>query len=361
MALRMAKTEPAPHAKTEPAPHAKTEPAPHAKQIIAIAAGKGGVGKSAVTVNLALSLKNKGFSVGILDADLYGPSIRKMLPETQMPGKRGERLTPALSCGIPIISMAYFRAEDTATAVRAPIANRLIQQFLSQIDWPALDYLLIDFPPGTGDIPLTLGQHANLSGAVIVTTPQEISLQDVRKAIQLFTQMRVPILGIVENMSFYCSSTESKVYPFGRGGGEKLSQEYKVPLLTQIPLDPRISESGDLGKPIEIQEFDQLAESLLNIVKERHPSLLSSFINQNETFQLFWEDGTKSLLPAAVIQSHCPCAKCIDDTSNLENVCILDASYVGRYALKFAFNSGCSSGIYSIEALYELSKAEAKL
>ena len=339
---------------------AKTEPAPHAKQIIAIAAGKGGVGKSTVTVNLALAIKKKGFSVGILDADLYGPSIRKMLPETQMPGKRGERLIPAIASGIPMISMAYFRPEDTATAVRAPIANRLIQQFLNQIDWPPLDYLLIDFPPGTGDIPLTLGQHANLSGAVIVTTPQEISLQDVRKAIQLFSQMRVPILGIVENMSYFLPSpADSRLYPFGQGGGKKLAEEFNAPLLSEIPLKPEISESGDEGKAIDIDEFNQLADSLLNQVTDRLPSPLSSFENRRESLKLFLRDGTQASLSAHLIQSHCPCANCMGDSSSLTDVSLLDVSSVGRYALKFVFSSGCSSGIYSIESLRGLEKTKA--
>jgi ATP-binding protein involved in chromosome partitioning len=163
--------------------------------VIAIAAGKGGVGKSTVTVNLALALSLAGYKVGILDADLYGPSLRRMLPEDQLPQQKGPTIVPAICQGIRVISMAYFRQDNLATAVRAPIANSLISQFLDQVEWGPLDYLLIDFPPGTGDIQLTLSQKAKLTGAVMVTTPQQVAIMDVRKAMHLFSQVRGPCFG----------------------------------------------------------------------------------------------------------------------------------------------------------------------
>src|ERR1700733_7400327 len=201
-----------------------TLPRPRYKKAIAIAAGKGGVGKSTVTVNLALALKQKGYRVGVLDADVYGPSLRRMLPEDKLPQQIGERFIPAQSMGIQVISLAYFRRENEAAAVRAPIANAIVTQFIEQVEWEELDYLLVDFPPGTGDIQLTLGQKASLSGAILVTTPQEVALLDVRKAMHLFHQLHIPILGVLENMSYYYNSAiGEKVYLFGKDGGRRLA------------------------------------------------------------------------------------------------------------------------------------------
>jgi ATP-binding protein involved in chromosome partitioning len=247
-------------------PNAKTQP-----KIIGIAAGKGGVGKSTLTVNLALALIKKGLRVGLLDADLYGPSVRRMLPEDRLPKQEGELLIPAWSRGIRVLSMAYFRQENQATAVRAPIANGMIKKFLQQVSWGPLDYLLIDFPPGTGDIQITLSQQALLTGALMITTPQEISAMDVRKAIHLFQQLNVPLLGVVENMSHYEIAGE-RLYPFGKGGGARLGAEFALPLLAQIPLDPAISVSGDTGSSLfeeGPQHLQDIFTSLANQLEER--------------------------------------------------------------------------------------------
>lgn len=225
-------------------------PAPIA-HIIAIAAGKGGVGKSTVTVNLALALKSAGYAVGILDADLYGPSIRKMLPEEEIPAQKGQKLVPAICKGIKVISMAYFRTPGESMAVRAPIANGVLTQFLDQVDWGVLDFLLIDFPPGTGDIQITLSQKARLTGAVLVTTPQEVAIMDVRKASHLFDKVNVPIIGIMENMSYFSDPLSGKKqYLFGKGGGERLAAELGVPLLGEVPIDPEVCRSGDEGSSL---------------------------------------------------------------------------------------------------------------
>lgn len=230
------------------------------KYVIAIAAGKGGVGKSSITVNLALGLKKMGYRVGVMDIDIYGPSIRRMLPEDEMPRQSGDRIIPATCLGIKMISMAYFRKDGEAAVVRAPIANNLVQQFIKMVDWGELDFLLVDFPPGTGDVQLTLSQHANLTGAIMVTTPQEVALMDVRKAIHLFDQVKVPILGIVENMSYFIDQqTKEPIYIFGQGGGERLAKEMGVPLLARIPIDPQLCRCGDEGK--SLFELDPSAES----------------------------------------------------------------------------------------------------
>jgi ATP-binding protein involved in chromosome partitioning len=245
------------------------QPATKIAHVVAIAAGKGGVGKSTITVNLALALKQAGFSVGIMDMDIYGPSIRRMLPEDEMPVQKGDKIIPALCQGIRMISMAYFRKENEAAAVRAPIANGVVSQFINQIEWGTLDYLLIDFPPGTGDIQLTLSQKANLCGAIMVTTPQEVSVMDVRKAINLFDHMNVPVIGVVENMSYYLPlNGKEKIYVFGKGGGERLAQQVGVPFLGAIPIDPKICQCCDEGISLFSQDQESFAVGAFHEVAE---------------------------------------------------------------------------------------------
>jgi len=237
-----------PKKQSEPLP---LNPLAGVKAVIAIAAGKGGVGKSTLTVNLALALQAQGYRVGIMDTDIYGPSIRKMLPEDRLPTQKGALIQPALCRGIKMISMAYFKKEGEATAVRAPIANNLIAHFIKNVQWGDLDYLLVDFPPGTGDIQLTLSQQAHLMGAIMVTTPQEVALLDVRKAMSLFDHVRVPIIGVIENMSYYKADAQAEpLYLFGQGGGEKLATEMGSPFLGHVPLDPIVCQCGDKGNSL---------------------------------------------------------------------------------------------------------------
>lgn len=267
------------------------------RNVIAIAAGKGGVGKSSVTVNLGLALQQLGFSVGIMDTDLYGPSIRKMLPEERMPSQKGQTIIPALCQGIRMISMAYFRKENEAAAVRAPIANGLITQFIKNVSWGDLDYLLIDFPPGTGDVQLTLSQQANLTGAIMVTTPQEVALMDVRKAMHLFEQVKVPIIGIVENMSYYFhKKTDETLYLFGKGGGERLAKESGFPFLGAIPIDPSLCHSGDSGQSIfneGNQEAAHIASKFIDLAKQMnaHLSIMKARTGKYlPNFELEWKE-----------------------------------------------------------------------
>lgn len=274
----------------------KAAPLSTIKNVVAIAAGKGGVGKSTVTVNLALALRHSGYTVGIMDTDVYGPSIRKMLPEDVLPGQKGEILIPAMCQGIKMISMAYFRKEHEAAAVRAPIANGIITQFIKKVQWGELDFLLIDFPPGTGDIQLTLAQQANLNGAVLVTTPQEVALLDVRKAANLFNQVKVPIIGVVENMSYFQKDADSeRFYLFGCGGGERLAREMQVPILGSIPVDSAIGRCGDEGKSLfsggacssgGAQAFSKFEKAFL----ERLMSMRGQNSNGLESFEITWRE-----------------------------------------------------------------------
>jgi ATP-binding protein involved in chromosome partitioning len=261
---------------------------------IGVAAGKGGVGKSSVTVNLALALAASGARVGILDADLYGPSIGKMLPKAKAMEEIEGWMIPAEGLGIHYISLAHFPMGQKATIVRAPIANQIISEFLHHVKWPDLDFLLIDFPPGTGDIQLTLMQQASLIGTILVTTPQEVALLDVRKAYQMFKEMQVPVLGVIENMSYFEETSNKKVYPFGQGGGRSFCLECDLKLIGEIPIDPHISNCCDQGCSL-IERFPGNSSTILfeKIAREIQLSLITNKLEEKEvvkSFELIWDE-----------------------------------------------------------------------
>jgi ATP-binding protein involved in chromosome partitioning len=241
------------------------------KHIIGIAAGKGGVGKSTITVQLALSLKKLGYGVGILDGDLYGPSLNTLLPAEVPPKKGTHKLIPATSLGIKMMTLDYFGSETGLAAWRAPIANRFVSQFFSEVDWGPLDFLLIDFPPGIGDIPMTLSQQGKLNGAIAVTTPQAVALQDVIKAVKLFERLKIPLLGVIENMSYLDLPDGNRIHPFGKDGGKDLASTLSVPLFGTIPLDPAISKECDEGfKTLTPHPaFDVIVENILISLNKR--------------------------------------------------------------------------------------------
>ncbi len=229
---------------------------PGAKHVIAVSSGKGGVGKSTVCANLAVALAQEGYSVGLLDLDIYGPSMALMFNTKERPGCNDEeQFLPIEAHGIKLLSMGLLVDEASPVAVRGPLATRYVQQFLRNTDWGGVDFLLLDLPPGTGDIQLTIVQTAELAGAVIVTTPQEVALIDARKGVGLFEKVETPILGIIENMShFVCPSDGQIYYIFGEGGGEREAEKLGVPLLGKIPLDMATREGGDDGRPVALQD-----------------------------------------------------------------------------------------------------------
>ena len=232
---------------------------PGVKNIIAIASGKGGVGKSTTAVNIALTLRDQGAEVGILDADVYGPSLALLTGVRGRPDTTPDRkIMPLIGQGMKLMSMAFFTTDDTPVIWRGPMVHGLIKQFLTDVNWGELDYLIVDIPPGTGDAALTLTQMAPISGAVIVTTANDLSLIDARKGLQMFEKVGVPILGIVENMSYFTPSDQPdrKYHIFGRGGGERVAKELGVDFLGEVPIDPRIAEDGDVGKPIVASQPD---------------------------------------------------------------------------------------------------------
>jgi ATP-binding protein involved in chromosome partitioning len=221
------------------------------KNIIAVASGKGGVGKSTTAVNLAYSLAASGSSVGLLDADVYGPSIPHMTKPNKPEQSNSNLINPPLAGSVRIMSIGLFAGGDKATILRGPMVSGVIKQFLTQVNWGELDYLIIDYPPGTGDIQLTLSQTAPITGAVVVTTPQDVALIDVRKAIAMFDTMKVPVLGVVETMSYFlCDGCAKKHYIFRDGGGRRVASEFGVSFLGEIPMEPNVASACDQGKPL---------------------------------------------------------------------------------------------------------------
>lgn len=227
------------------------------KNIIAVASGKGGVGKSATAVNLALALRADGARVGVLDADIYGPSMPRMLGISGPPQTVGNRIVPQRAHGLQVMSIGFMVEEDTPMIWRGPMVTSALQQLLSETNWEGLDYLVIDLPPGTGDIQLTLSQQIPVAGCMIVTTPQDIALLDARKAVQMFRKVGMSVLGVVENMSTHiCSQCGHEESIFGSGGGARMAQQYDLPMLGQLPLALRIREDLDQGMPTVVSEPD---------------------------------------------------------------------------------------------------------
>jgi ATP-binding protein involved in chromosome partitioning len=229
------------------APGAET---PQIRNTVAVSSGKGGVGKSTVAVNLALALGGAGARVGLLDADVYGPNVPMMIGARGEPGSWQGRILPLVAHGVRVVSLGFFVSAEDAAVMRGPILSATIKQFLFDVEWGELDYLVIDLPPGTGDAQLTVSQAIPLTGALMVTTPQAVALHDARKGIAMFRQLQVPILGVVENMSWYRCPHGERLRLFGEGGGRRLAEEFGVPLLGELPFDAATQRGGDAGEPV---------------------------------------------------------------------------------------------------------------
>jgi ATP-binding protein involved in chromosome partitioning len=237
------------------------------RNTIAISSGKGGVGKTTIAVNLAVALAQTGACVGLMDADVYGPNIPMMLGVDHMPAPRDGKLYPALAYGLRVMSMGFLVPPDQPVIWRGPMIHSAIRQFFSDVDWGALDYMVIDLPPGTGDAQLTLAQSVPLTGAIIVTTPQDVALGDAVKGLTMFQTLEVPIIGIVENMgSFVCPHCGQATDIFGTGGGARMAARLGVPFLGSVPIDPRVRNGGDSGRPIVADNPDGPAGAILRQV-----------------------------------------------------------------------------------------------
>ncbi|PIE19607.1 MAG: chromosome partitioning protein [Proteobacteria bacterium] len=281
-------------ADTRGAPMADREVLASVKNVIAVASGKGGVAKSTTSVNLAVSLAESGARVGLLDADIYGPSIPTMVElDVEPAGTHDNRLIPAEGLGLRLISMGYFLPPGKAAILRGPMVSGYISQFLTNVDWGELDYLIIDYPPGTGDIQLTLSQQAAVTAAVICTTPQDIALVDVAKAVTMFNTTKVPVLGVVETMSYFvCDQCDKRHDIFGSGGGERVAKQAEVSLLGQIPIDPRVVMSGDGGRPIVLEAPESPAAAAYREVAGNVAARLSTINVEHDgsldSFSLEW-------------------------------------------------------------------------
>ncbi len=255
-ASQPARPAPQPHAHGQ-APARSEEFIPEVRHTLAVSSGKGGVGKSTVAVNLAIALRQSGTAIGIVDSDVYGPDVPMMLGSRGRPGMFDNKILPVEAHGIKMMSIGLLVNEREPLVWRGPMIHSFIQQMLKDVMWGALDYLVFDMPPGTGDAQLSLSQVIPLSGVVMVTTPQEVALLDVRKAIGMFQRLNVPMLGVVENMSYFLApDTGTRYAIFGEGGGRRIAEEYGIPLLAQIPLDPETRAGGDEGSPITIRRPD---------------------------------------------------------------------------------------------------------
>lgn len=382
------------------------EKLPGIRHIVAIASGKGGVGKSTVSVNLALVLQRFGGRIGLVDADIFGPSIPGMLgmPTGQPPATTPDgKAIPAERYGVKAMSMGMLTGDDTPAVLRGPMVGKYLRLLIGGAQWGDLDYLILDLPPGTGDTQLTLAQSLTLSGAVIVTTPQDVSLKIARRGLRMFEKVQVPILGIVENMStFTCPHCGQTTDIFRRGGGERMSRELGVPFLGAIPLDADVVTGGDAGRPIVIdkpqsvaaQAYAAIAAALAAKLDAASTAMLKSFVwkwdsqegapswlegvvrpsgarttavgfrqRDARTLSMLWEDGHRDDFDVRDLRLACHCALCIEEMSGRK---LLDPktvrpdvsprviSSIGNYAIGIDWSDGHNSGIYSFDHLRSL-------
>jgi len=383
----------------------------HLGQIIAVASGKGGVGKSTLSTNLALALAAQGAAVGLVDADLYGPSVPGMLgiktgqsPSMSPSGK----VMPAQAHGIKVISMGMLTDDDKPAILRGPMVSKYLRMFILEVDWGTLDYLILDLPPGTGDTQLTLAQSFPLTGAVIVSTPQDVSLKIARRGIRMMEQVKVPILGIVENMSgFTCPTCGDVTHIFHQGGGAKIAASLGVPFLGAVPLDPAIVDCGDDGRPLVIAypgtpaaaAYRAIAATLSGRAKtvtgmptpfdwhwadyasKPRPSPVAGKSGgaaevpvaldrrDGRTLVVTWQDAHVQQVDVRDLRLACRCAACVDEMSGRArldpatvplNIVPTRIWSLGNYAIGVSFSDGHSSGIYTFGHLRRMVAAEVE-
>ena len=265
------------------------QPVPGVRNVIAVGAGKGGVGKTTVSVNLAIALSQKGARVAMIDGDIYGPNVPIMLGIQTQLTTDGKKIIPAEQYGIQLVSMGFLTQDDSAVIWRGPMLHGVVQQFFREVAWKDVDYLIVDLPPGTGDVALSLSQSVPVAGAVVVTTPQTVSLSDTRRAIRMYEKLNVPTLGLIENMShFVCPTCHTESDIFGKGGGENLASDMKVPFLGRIPIYEPIRIGGDTGVPIVVGEPKSPAAQAFRAAAEQLAAQVSiaSFKNQTKAIPL---------------------------------------------------------------------------
>ena len=361
-----------------PAP-ARPEGSPLAgvKHVIAVGSGKGGVGKSTTAVNLAIALSKLGAKVGLMDADIYGPSVPKLLGATENPTQDPDgKINAPIAHGIKCMSMGLLGGGVPAVW-RGPMASKAINQFLGDVKWGELDYLIVDMPPGTGDIQITLAQAARLSGAIIVMTPQALATEIAKKGLRMFQQVRVPVIGLVENMSdFECPKCGHHTAIFSHGGAKSVGDELQLPVLGTFPIDPAMVNEGDDGLPVVLSRPESpMAKRYLDLA-ERMTAELSTILSGGRNskpivtsmqpnhpakmFKIAWSDGKQSVATFKDMRFMCPCANCVDENTGTrtikkdaipENIAPLSVSTIGNYAITIKWSDGHDTGIYSFDYL----------
>ncbi len=259
------------------------QPVEGVKNLIAVGSGKGGVGKTTVSVNLAIALAAQGHKVGLMDADVYGPNVPLMMGTRANPHAIGEKIQPLEAHGVKLMSMGFMSPGDKPLIWRGPMLHSVMQQFLRGVDWGQLDFLLIDLPPGTGDVQLSLVQTVPISGAVVVTTPSEVAMEDARKAVNMFGTVKTPIIGLVENMSYLVAPGGEKIDVFGMGGGRRMAEAMQIPFLVELPLDSQVRIGGDTGRPVALDQLGagaafhelatKVADAMADLQKKAGPKI----------------------------------------------------------------------------------------
>lgn len=335
------------------------------KHIIAVGSGKGGVGKSTVSVNIAISLQTLGYKVGLLDADIMGPSIPCMLGITTKPDMQDKLIQPIVAYGINVMSMGMLIDQDQPVVLRGAMVTKYLQTLINEVAWGNLDYLVIDLPPGTGDIQISLCQAIPLSCAIIVTTPQDISLKIATKGLKMFELVQVPILGIIENMSFFtCTHCGHEAHIFGSGGGKMLSNKADSPLLGTIPLDTDIVASGDAGYPIVLsypnaiatKQYLVIAEKIINSKMRQNLTIKTISQKDIKTLSILWSDDRVDNFDTTNLRQACSCAICKNaiTKSSISNITVNTINHLGNYAIRITWSDGHNAGIYSFKHLRDI-------
>ncbi len=354
---------------------------PNVKNIIPIASGKGGVGKSTVSANIALALAQTGAKVGLMDADVYGPSIPTILGISEKPLSINNRIVPVEKYSLKVISMGFFVPANEAVIWRGPMLHKMVNDFLNLVNWGELDYLIIDLPPGTGDIQLSLCQTIAITGAVIVSTPQDVAWNVAQKAIMMFDKLNAPILGVIENMShFVCNHCGHTEEIFGSGGAKRAAERLEIPYLGGIPLDTSIRVTADQGDPVVHRDPESLASKEIIKIAVRLVDQVGTRNSQGEhrivpvkigafsqpEIQIEWSDGKKSVYSPKTLRSACPCAACVNELTGERtidpqripaDIRAVAIQPVGRYALHIVWSDGHATGFYGFELLRKLSSS----
>ncbi len=339
---------------------------PGVKNVVAIASGKGGVGKSTVCAHLALSLARLGTQVGILDADIFGPTIPTLLGIREKPVREGNRILPVSHEGLKVMSMGFFMSAGDVAIMRGPMLHNVMRQFTTEVVWGDLDYLLMDLPPGTGDVQLSLLQMVPLMGTVIVSTPQEVSLRVAQRTVLMCRKLNAPVIGFVENMShFVCRHCGQREEIFGSGGARRAAKELGIPFLGDVPLDTaiRLSEAESPHRQAFITIAENLANEIVLAQQERGERADVLVTIEGRDLRIEWPDGQKSHFPGRFLRLECRCAYCSDELTGKnilredqvpEDVSPLGIDPVGRYGIRIRWSDGHATGIYTFERLRQL-------